>query len=221
MDDLISIIVPVYNTSKYLEQCIKSILEQTYKKLEIILVNDGSTDQSPQICEKFRKSDSRITVIHQENQGLSAARNKGIEAATGKYLMFVDSDDYIGKDMVETLYSFLIENNADMSMCSFEYVTDTGDRVDVFNNPVKDEVLSNVESLNKLLEQNSWYYVVAWNKLYKKALWDDLKYPVGYIHEDEAVIHKIFCQCNRIATTEKNFIITDKYLEVLRIRDET
>jgi len=203
VNNLVSIIIPVYNTGKYLEECMKSVLSQTYKEIEIILIDDGSTDQSPQICDQYQKEYERVKVIHQPNQGLSAARNRGIEQANGKYLMFVDSDDYINVNMVETLYFLLSENNADMSMCSFEYVTDRGENSIVYSNPVKNELLSKIEILNKLLEDKSWYYVVAWNKLYKKEIWHNLRYPVGYIHEDAAVVHRVFCQCNLVATTEK------------------
>ena len=166
MNNLVSIIIPVYNTGKYLEECMKSVLSQTYKEIEIILIDDGSTDQSPQICDQYQKEYERVKVIHQPNQGLSAARNRGIEQANGKYLMFVDSDDYFFVFMVETLYFLLSENNADMSMCSFEYVTDRGENSIVYSNPVKNELLSKIEILNKLLEDKSWYYVVAWIKLY-------------------------------------------------------
>ena len=202
-NELISIIVPIYNVQKYLDRCMKTLLNQTYRNIEIILVDDESPDECPKMCEEYTKIDQRVKVIHKKNGGLGFARNSGLEIAQGKYIIFVDSDDYINVNMVETLYFLLSENNADMSMCSFEYVTDRGENSIVYSNPVKNELLSKIEILNKLLEDKSWYYVVAWNKLYKKEIWHNLRYPVGYIHEDAAVVHRVFCQCNLVATTEK------------------
>lgn len=119
---MISVIIPVYNVEEYLERCVNSVLKQTYNDLEIILVDDGSTDNSGKICDELKNKDDRIIVIHKENQGLSASRNIGIEKATGEYITFVDSDDYILEDMYETLYKNLIRNDADISMCKYQYV---------------------------------------------------------------------------------------------------
>lgn len=116
--DKISIVVPIYNVEKYLDQCVKSIINQTYKNLEIILVNDGSIDNSGKICDKYKRQDNRVIVIHKENGGSSDARNVGIQIATGKYIGFVDSDDYIEKDMYEFLYNNMINENADISCCN-------------------------------------------------------------------------------------------------------
>ena len=118
----ITIVVPIYNAEKYLERCIKSILDQTYENLEIILVNDGSTDKSLEICEKFKAEDNRIIIINKENGGVSSARNKGIDAATGKFIIFIDADDYIEKEMFEVLEEDLFKNNVDISMCGFRTV---------------------------------------------------------------------------------------------------
>lgn len=119
---MISVIIPIYNVEEYLEKCVNSVLNQTYSDLEIILVDDGSTDNSGKICDELKNKDNRIIVIHQENQGLSAARNAGIAKALGEYIAFVDSDDYIMEDMYETLYKNLEKTDADISICKYQYV---------------------------------------------------------------------------------------------------
>ena len=119
MNDLISIVMPVYNVEKYLEKAVNSVIKQTYKNLEIILVDDGSKDSSGVLCDELAKKDTRIKVIHQENAGLSAARNAGIKLATGKYIGFMDSDDLIAENMYETLYNALIKNGAKLAMCDY------------------------------------------------------------------------------------------------------
>ena len=121
---MISIIIPVYNVSKYLDKCLKSVVTQTYSNIQIILVNDGSTDNSGEICEKWCKKDKRIEVIHKRNGGLSNARNVGIERAQGEYLMFVDSDDIISDDLCELLHDRLLENNADLAICDTYHIFD-------------------------------------------------------------------------------------------------
>lgn len=123
---LITIVVPIYNVERFLRPCIESILGQTYKNLEIILVDDGSTDSCGKICDKYEKIDSRILVIHQENKGLSEARNAGIDAATGEYIAFIDSDDYVRGNYTETLLHALVENDAEIAVCSFQYVDEEG-----------------------------------------------------------------------------------------------
>ena len=122
----VSIVVPIYNVEKYLEQCIDSIINQTLKEIEIILVDDGSPDNCPQICDDYVKKDSRIKVVHKTNGGLSSARNAGIEIATGDYIGFVDSDDYIELDMYEKMYNIAIENNVDFVMSDYYSVSNEG-----------------------------------------------------------------------------------------------
>lgn len=194
----ISIIVPVYGVEKYLDKCVNSILNQTFTNFELILVDDGSKDNCPLMCEQYKEKDNRVRVIHKENGGLSDARNAGIEVATGKYIGFVDSDDYISYKMYEALYNAIEKNSADLSMCNFmcigedEFIEDND-----FSIPEK--VMSGIEILdrNKDDEKGSW--VVAWNKLYKKELFKDIRYPVGKIHEDEFVYHKIMVKCKKVA----------------------
>ena len=196
---MISVIVPVYMVEKYLPQCIESIQKQTYRELEIILVNDGSTDGSPQICDWYAQGDLRIKVIHQKNKGLSGARNAGLEIATGEYIGFVDSDDYIKENMYEALYQALLREKADMAICSYEKVSEEGERIEN-TSPIKDEVLSGYDILKKLPECKGWYYVTMWNRLYKRELFSQIRLPEGKNHEDEAVAHKIYFAAKKVVT---------------------
>lgn len=199
---LISIIIPVYKVEKYLNKCIRSVVEQTYTNLEIILVDDGSPDYCPQICDKWAAKDSRIRVIHKENGGLSDARNAGLAIAQGEYIGFLDSDDYIKEDMYEKLYIAIVENNADIAICNLEKVTEEGDKIECVS-PVKNEILTREVALHRILKENCWYYVTVWNKLYHKSVLSGIEFPKGKIHEDEFVIHEIIFQSQRIVTLEE------------------
>lgn len=201
----ISVIVPVYKVEKYLCRCVDSLLQQTYPDLEIILVDDGSPDRCGQICDRYAEAHSHVRVVHKENGGLSSARNAGIAAATGDYIGFVDSDDYVEPEMYAKLYGALAANDADISLCSYTYVDEETGAVDEKmrqSSPVKDEVLSRIQALEKLnpaAEGNS-FYVTAWNKLYKRELFRDCLFREGWIHEDEFLVHHIFSRCEKIAT---------------------
>lgn len=193
---LISIIVAIYNVAPYLKECIQSILEQTYTNIEIILVDDGSTDDSGRICESLK--DDRTKVIHQKNQGLSQARNSGIEASSGSYLLFVDGDDYISSTMVETLYNSMILENADMVISNFFRVTEKGVKIES-KDPLGYEVFTPIQFLETLCGRlNYACRVVAWNKLYKREIFQTIRYPKGKIHEDEFVIVDIVLECKKI-----------------------
>lgn len=197
--ELISVIVPVYNVEKYLERCIISIINQTYKNIEIIIVNDGSTDNCASIIKGLQEKDSRIKSYYQANAGLSAARNTGIENSSGDYYLFVDSDDYIHPQMVEVLYKNLIDYDADLSVCDLHWIEEGKDAEEyIQNNPV---VYSGREVLRKLIGDDL-ISVVAWNKLYKKEIFKDIRYPVGRLHEDEFVIHKILSKCHKSVYTD-------------------
>lgn len=188
----ISIIVPVYNVEKYLENCIDSILNQTFKDYELILVDDGSTDKSGDICDKYEKKDIRIKVIHKSNEGLSSARNIGLDMACGKYIGFIDSDDSIHPRMYEILYDLIQTYKADISCCDYKktdtLINDNYEDVDSY------EVIEmdNIESVNSLYNMDTAIVlVVAWNKLYSKELFKDIRYEIGKIHEDEFIAHKL------------------------------
>lgn len=191
MEPLISVIVPVYKVEQYLDRCVSSLLAQTYENIEIILVDDGSPDRCPEMCDGYAKEHEKVRVIHQENKGLSGARNTGIDHAKGEYLAFVDSDDKWSPYFLESLYSALKETDADISQCRWEYMH--GDEIkEVYNPDAKKECFTNREMLANLYIQTGAYYVVAWNKLYKKKLFENIRYPEGRIHEDEATTYKLF-----------------------------
>ena len=204
--ELITIIIPIYKVEKQLRKCIDSIVNQSYKNLEIILVDDGSPDDCPKICDEYAAKDSRIIVIHKENGGLSSARNAGIEIATGNYIAFVDSDDYIHENMYENMLKLLVNNGADVCICNYEYVDEYNNLFPIhFTSPIKDEILNANQLFQKLEEPFSWYYITAWNKLYKKVILDKETFPVGKIHEDEFSIHHIIGKCNKIVCTSKKY----------------
>ena len=195
----ISIIVPVYNVEKYLENCIESILNQTFKDFELILVDDGSTDNSSKICDIYEKKDSRIKVIHKNNGGLSSARNAGLDIACGKYVGFVDSDDYIHYQMYEKLYSQIIKNKADISICGFQKVKEfEKGLLSTHKFYEKVELFNNIEALEQLYCKYSTEFVVSWNKLYIKTLFKDIKFKEGAIHEDEFIIHQLLYKVNKV-----------------------
>ena len=200
MSKLISVIVPVYNVEKYLEKCVSSIINQTYKNLEIMLVDDGSTDSSGKMCDEFAKKDDRIKVIHKPNGGLSDARNSALKIAKGDYIGFVDSDDYIADDMFETLCDLMEDNNSDISIVSF---------YEIYNNKligVRDskelENMTKLEAMEELLI-DSKIQSYAWNKLFKRELFDGLEFPTGKNFEDIATTLLLFERANKVTLLEE------------------
>lgn len=166
-DSLISVIVPVYKTEKYLDCCVESIVNQTYTNLEIILVDDGSTDNCPAMCDKWAKKDARVKVIHKKNGGLSSARNAGMEAATGKYIMFVDSDDFLEPDMAEFLLNIINKNDSDVARCGFFF--DNGEKA-IAENTDTSVKYPDYDTLMTDLVCNDYISGAVWNKLYKTEL---------------------------------------------------
>lgn len=198
MEALISVIIPIYNVETYLKRCVDGILGQTYRNLEVILVDDESPDGCGAICDAYAEKDARVVVIHQKNAGLSGARNAGIDIARGDYLVFVDSDDYVTEDFIVRLYEALVSTGSDLAQCKWNYVRggaipdperDTGETV----------VFTKAEMMANLYIPDGAYYVVAWNKLYKKELFDGIRYPLGRIHEDEATTYKIYDRITKAA----------------------
>lgn len=196
---LISIIVPIYKVEQYLDKCIQSIINQTYKNLQIILVDDGSPDKCGKICDEYALKDNRIEVIHKINGGLSDARNVGIGRAKGKYIGFVDSDDYIEKDMYENMYNLLEERNADVCICNFYNVIENNNIIKNPNNGIQE--YNKIDILKEiLLDKQIQSY--AWNKLYKSELFDNVKYPVGKKYEDIGTTFYILEKCNKVVVTD-------------------
>lgn len=192
----ISVIVPIYNVKPFLFRCINSILRQTYKNIEIILVDDGSTDGSGELCEIISKNLENIIVIHKSNGGLSSARNEGISYASGEFLCFIDSDDVISEDYVSYLYSLYEKYNCDVAMGEFETFFDNI----TFNNPYGNNVrvFTGRQALRELLSTNYVSATIACNKLYKKEVFAELRFPEGLINEDEAVAYLILSNATKV-----------------------
>lgn len=198
---VVSVIIPIYNVENYLDQCIKSVIDQTYKDLEIILVNDGSTDLSEKLCDKWKNMDSRIEVIHKSNGGLSDARNAGLDIAKGEYILFVDSDDFIDENMVEILINKI--GNASMAVCNIRYVDEQSQSLET---PIKEFQRDEIWDQNKFWKEYYAGYcvtcVVAWNKLYKREIFEHIRYDYGKRNEDEFIIDKIVELCDKICICE-------------------
>lgn len=195
-DILISIIIPVYNVEKYLERCLNSVINQTYKNLEIILIDDGSTDGSGKICDEFTKKDNRIIVIHKENGGVSSARNKGLEIAQGEYIGFVDSDDYIEENMYEVLFENLVNFNVDISMCNYNILKNNKK---TFHKHTMENGLLITEN-KKFLEllRLNYYKGFLYNKLFKAKMIKKMKLDVNiHICEDLLLIAQLTNQCKK------------------------
>ncbi|MBQ8813396.1 MAG: glycosyltransferase family 2 protein [Lachnospiraceae bacterium] len=195
---LVSVIVPVYNVERYLEKCIESICGQTFAGLELILVDDGATDSSGEICDEWARRDSRIRVIHKENGGLSDARNVGIEAANGGWFMFVDSDDFITLDTIERLYLNATEHNCEIAVCNIVRIYNNG-VTEPFYSPVNTPTVWEGQQRFETLKQPS-----ACNKLFQAELFREVRFPKGKFYEDTFVYHVLAYRAKRIALTGHN-----------------
>lgn len=192
---LISVIVPVYNVEKYLKKCVDSITSQTYKNLEILLVDDGSTDSSGQICNEFEKNDARIKVIHKKNGGLSDARNAGLDRAKGQYYAFIDSDDYIQDNTIEIMLNAIKKNKSEIAVCNMIRFLEEGETVQ-FYCPTDHEVLYQGNQRYKTLNQPS-----VCNKLFEAKLFEGIRFPKGKYYEDTFVYHEVLYRANNIVLT--------------------
>ena len=198
MNDLISIIVPVYNVEKYLPRCIDSILMQTYSNFEVILVNDGSEDGSGQICDEYAAKDSRIKVIHQSNAGVAAARNVALRSASGDYLGFVDSDDYISSDMCEKVMKLF--NQYDVDVVTFDCCRVAEDGKELGRTETLDEgILSQENALAELMRGHMNNYM--WNKVFKRRVFEGIRFPEGRVWEDMAITHQLFLSADKLYCT--------------------
>ena len=195
-NDLVSVVVPVYNVDQYIRECLESIVTQTYKNIQIVIINDGSTDTSLSICEEYQNMDSRIEIITTVNSGLSSARNIGIEHSKADYLVFVDSDDFLDTTYIEKLLYKIKDTNADLVMCNF-YSYQNG--VTTFDGATRifDEELSSHAFLKKVYTYPG-FYVPAWNKIYKRKLFQNIKYPNRTINEDSQIIRELIMNSTTI-----------------------
>lgn len=193
---LISLVVPVYNVENFLERCITSLVNQTFENIEIILVNDGSTDNSLSICEHYKEIDSRIVVINQQNQGLSAARNAGINIARGRYICFVDSDDWVNEKYLEILYKDIDNNDAEISIIDKQIVYEGQEDCEFdITEENKVKIYDKYEAIETMLKGN---WIATWDKMYDIKLFDDIRFPVGRNNEDYAILIYLFEQCEKI-----------------------
>jgi len=215
---LISIIVTVYNIEKYIERCLNSLVSQTYDRIEIIIINDGSTDSSLKVCEKFEQSDKRIILITTKNRGVSKARNHAINICKGEYITIVDGDDYISNDYIEMLFKDLVNNKADIAACSWQNILENKSHITY--SPKKEcIILSKEEALRTILYQELIDFS-PWGLLYKKSLFNEIRFPEGEIFEDLAILYKIFERANIVTyrddkiyyyTIRKSGIILSKF----------
>lgn len=193
---LISVVIPIYNVERYLEKCIDSVVNQTYRNLQIILVDDGSPDNCGNICDEYKKKDDRIIVIHQKNRGLSGARSAGQDIALGKYITFIDSDDWISNDMIERLYNDIVSAEADISVTAFAITTENGE-VLKSGKSYKYMELSNIQALELMLF-NDYLNPTVCGKLWLRELWDGIYCPEGKLFEDQYTTYKLFDRATKI-----------------------
>lgn len=199
-DALISVIVPIYNVEQFLRPCVDSILNQTYSNLQIVLVDDGSTDSCSTICDEYASQDDRIFVIHKSNGGLSDARNAGIDIARGSYITFIDSDDVIAVDMIEYLYALFRISNADISVCQRADIDEAGVDIAVHKKMLKEDyILSNNKACMRDFMLRNFIDVSTWAKLYRLDLFCNIRYPKGRYHEDVFTTYKLIALSNIVA----------------------
>lgn len=228
INNKISVIIPVYNVEQYLRQCVDSVLKQTYHNLEVILVDDGATDSCPAICDEYARQDERIRVIHKTNGGLADARNAGLQIATGDYIGYVDSDDYIHQEMYERLLTACEEHQADIGICRFSIFSDAlGDLIDyrevrTYNNREALEAYID-ESVDELITPS------AWSKLYKRKCVEGMQFPKGKLCEDIVYTAKAFYHANKVIYLDQELyfyrnrpgsIMNDSTVLARRIREE-
>lgn len=203
-EKLITVIIPVYNVERFLSRCIDSVLSQSYKNLEILLIDDGSTDGSSEICDHYAERDYRIKVIHQKNQGIAAVRNVGVLKATGEYLFWLDSDDYVSEEIIYKLYNNLEKHHAEMSICNFakgmesEYTFQSKKNAECIEFDAK-------YGQEMIYKDDHYAFIMAasWAKLIKKELYDGLKYPEGKLFEDIYMSHHLIQRCSKIVYTDE------------------
>lgn len=197
--DLISVIVPVYNVEKYLNRCVDSIINQTYSNLEIILIDDESTDTSGKICDEYKEKDERIHVIHQKNGGAATARNAGLNIALGKYIMFVDADDYVDKNICYHLLQTLIETNSECCFCGYKTFDENNDKIKEYA-VKRRNTLTGIDALRKRYIDNLNYINVVepWGKLFKSDMWENLRFSDGMYYEDLDIVPYLYLECSKV-----------------------
>lgn len=198
MKPLVSIIVPVYNVEDYMLKCLESLAKQSYEKIEIIIVDDGATDRSGEICDVFAKNDKRVKVYHKNNGGLSSARNYGIKKAKGDFICLVDSDDWVKKDFVARMVEMTKREDVDVVVCGYNEVVP------------EQKVMSGEEATTKLLVEQENLEIVAWNKMYQRSLFDDILYPEGQNHEDNLTTYKLLSKAREVAYVPESLYVYEE-----------
>lgn len=201
MNNLISVIIPIYNVEPFIQRCLESVLHQSYKNLEIILVDDGSPDNCPAICDKYATLDPRVKVIHKKNGGLSSARNTGLDNANGDYIFFLDSDDWIENNTIEFLINIANQTKADITIGECYNNSCLNKKKD----PSKIIEFTFNEACTEEFLGNTLMFTVAWGKLYKSTLWEHLRFPSNKIHEDVFLTHKLHYKASKIVYTKNPF----------------
>lgn len=226
MSAVISMIVPVYQVEKYIAQCIESVLNQTFCDFELILVDDGSKDDSGKICDSYATKDNRVTVIHTENKGAASARNTGLDHSQGKYIMFLDGDDYLSEQMIEKMYRDITAHQCDISVCDFLNLTEDGNNFVVHT---KDEIVDGRTVLEvRKNERNHGLWTVVWNKIYRREVLEKVRFPEGKYFEDEYfctelypkvkrihVMEDVLCYHRVLSTSTMNTQKTENYIDLL------
>lgn len=208
-EELVSIIVPIYNVEDYLDRCIESIVLQSYRSIQIILIDDGSTDSSSKICDAWKEKDNRIEVVHKENGGLSDARNCGLDCASGQFITFIDSDDFVENDYIEYLYRLIKENNTDISICAY-YI----DRGDESISKGKGHISCKLEpdiAIKKMLNDEG-FSISATSKLYKNEIFKGIRFPIDRLCEDNGTTYKLIMKANSVyygAQAKYHYIIRE------------
>lgn len=198
-------IIPVYNVKPYIEEALDSLIGQTYTNLEIILIDDGSNDGSGEICDQYAERDQRVRIYHQENKGLSIARNEGLDVASGEMIAFLDPDDAFQLDMIRTMVDVMKKTAADIAICGFERIRTSGLLITKKHKQKSTvNVLSRNEALRKV--QDDSINTAVWNKLYKREIWEDLRFPEGHVHEGTYVIFDIFDKAEKIVVLNRKLI---------------
>ncbi len=209
----VSVIVPVYNVERFLPRCIDSLINQKYENLQIVLVNDGSVDKSGEICDRYAAKDPRITVFHQDEQGVSAARNKGLELATGELIAFLDGDDSANEHYISRLYENMTKHDLDISQCCLLRVKD-GKIPEYIYEEKEVKIYTGLEMQMKIFERDRFFSMCLCGKLFRRELFEGLKFPVGRINEDESLIYLLMYRSQRVG-------IMDDYLYYYHYNSES
>ena len=227
MNNLISVIIPAYNIEKYIQKCVLSVLKQTYTNLEIIIVNDGSMDKTGAVCDELAKTDDRIKVLHQQNMGLSEARNNGIKLASGEYISLIDGDDIVKKDFLRNMADAM-KDNVDVVVGGYKTVADTKKILCI--NKMSNSTLSGKDATIRLLTKQEDFFVIAWNKLYKRELFtkNNIWYPAKRIHEDNLTTYKLLSKARNVTIIDSSDYlyvkragsITDKSKKDLQVQEK-